>query len=233
MTEAAAGAPHARPAVCFLAAGSALLFSETGSAFLAPRLGERFSAEIRPRMIMQPHVADKTALVPAMRKLDYRSATVLNVPVEDHILNLTIAIEDLDAVELDAVAADDRLEPLEPAVVLANVDHVAIIAETGIAVAEPGKANAIFLGQERCLPKIAPPVPPLGIGSAAVARQSRDALPLGGEPRRQAIRPARAFASRKALCPLGHRGNAFLNSETLVCFKPRRNQLAHLSCGLG
>jgi hypothetical protein len=86
---------------------------------------------------MQLHIADEASFVPAMRQLDHRLAAIGNVAVEDHVLDLAIAEDHFDAVELDVLAADQQLEPLELAVMPAGVDYVAVVAEADIAVAEP------------------------------------------------------------------------------------------------
>ena len=87
-------------------------------------------------------VLNEPAFVPAMRQLDHGFAAVVDWTVEGHILDLAVAVEDFDAAELDIIAANDQLEPLELAVVPADVDLIVIVDETDVAVPDLTHSSA-------------------------------------------------------------------------------------------
>lgn len=87
---------------------------------------------------MQFYRPDKTALMPARAQIDRRRFTPgADVFVEYDVLDLTVAEHYLDAVQLDVVVANAKPEPLEPALVAADIDDIVIVPEADMTLAEP------------------------------------------------------------------------------------------------
>src|SRR5271165_5994475 len=88
-------------------------------------------------MIMKLDLTNETAFLPPRSKIDDSFATGWNMAVEDSVLDLAIAEYHFHAVELDVVAADKKLYPLEASIVAADADRVVIVNEPDMAIPEP------------------------------------------------------------------------------------------------
>src|SRR5579883_96769 len=108
------------------------------SVLLRPKFGYRLAAEIWPGMVMELDLPNVPAICPRRAQIDRRRLSAgSDALVEPEILNLPIAKNHFNTVELDVVIPDSELDPLEFAIAAADLDAVVIVDEADPAFAQP------------------------------------------------------------------------------------------------